>query len=308
MTQLLITIVIAVLLDFFLGEPKKYHPLVGFGYIASCLEKKILINRLSALLQKICGFVALVLLLSIFVLPFYYLQQIPWLNTIIAAVILYFCIAAHSLKQHALAVYQALQQQDLELARQKVAMIVSRDCDKMQPVDVRRATIESVLENGADAVFAPLFWFIIAGCPGVVLYRLANTLDAMWGYKNQRYLHFGMPAARLDDILNFVPARLTALTYAVLGNTALAWHSWRTHAKLLDSPNAGVVMTSGAGSLGLQLGGAAYYHGQYKAKAFFGGDKPPENQDIYHANRLLNLSLWLWLLVIAIALFFFSDF
>ncbi len=177
-------------------------------------------------------------------------------------------------------------------------MIVSRQTDNMSIDDVRKATIESVLENGADAVFAPIFWFVIAGPAGTILYRLSNTLDAMWGYKNQRYLHFGWAAARFDDVLNWIPARLTALTYALIGQTQPAFHCWKTQAHLLDSPNAGPVMTSGAGALNLKLGGPAWYHDTLKNKVFFGTQNTPANIDIKRANALINSSLYLWLIVL----------
>ncbi len=300
--EFIISIFIAVLLDLYFGEPKKWHPLVIFGNFAVFIENICFQTQLSAYLQKIIGFLVLSFIVIIFMIPLYYLQHFLWFNWIISPVILYFCIAANSLKQHAINVIYALEKNDLTLARKKVAMIVSRNCTNMNALDIRRATLESVLENGADAVFAPLFWFIIGGSMGVVLYRVCNTLDAMWGYKNQRYLHFGWASARLDDLLNFIPARLTALSYLLLGNTKLGWRCWRLQAKLLDSPNAGVVMTSGAGSLNLKLGGAAFYHGLYKDKPFFGGDKLPENSDIYRANKLINQTLILWLSLLIIFL------
>ncbi|NJM12317.1 MAG: hypothetical protein HC889_10895 [Synechococcaceae cyanobacterium SM1_2_3] len=130
-------------------------------------------------------------------------------------------MGACSLAQHAEAVATALQSGDLPLARQRVGLIVSRDTTDLDEEGISRATIESVLENGCDAIFGALFWFVLAGAPGVVLYRLANTLDAMWGYRTARYLHFGWAAARLDDGLNWLPARLTALSYAAVGRNPL---------------------------------------------------------------------------------------
>ncbi|NOQ35492.1 MAG: cobalamin biosynthesis protein [Methylococcaceae bacterium] len=302
--ELVITVLIAVLFDLYFGEPKNWHPLIVFGRFASFVEHHSLNTKYSNFLQKLCGIFALILILIIFIVPLYYLQQIFWLNLLLAPVILYFCIAANSLKAHAMAVYDALEQHDLKLARKKVAMIVSRDCTNIEPLAVRRATIESVLENGADAVFAPLFWFMIGGSIGVIFYRICNTLDAMWGYKNQRYFYFGWAAARLDDLLNYIPARLTALSYALLGNIRVAWRCWRTQAKLLDSPNAGVVMCSGAGSLNVKLGGAAVYHGKTKEKPYFGGDSVPENNDIYRANQLINLTLSLWVFLLIVVVLF----
>jgi adenosylcobinamide-phosphate synthase len=295
-----LSLIIALLLDTYLGEPKTYHPLVGFGRLVSNVEQRSLKLSSSPHWQKLSGILAWLLLVVPFSALIYGLQHITWFNQFISPIVLYFCIAPCSLKQHGNAVLQALQQQNLPLARQKVAMIVSRDTTEMDEVAVRRATIESLLENGADAVFAPLFWFMVAGATGAVLYRLSNTLDAMWGYKNQRYLHFGWGAARMDDVLNWLPARLTAVSYALLGNTRLALQCWQTQAPLLDSPNAGVVMTAGAGALNLQLGGAAQYHGQLKHKPLFGGQHCPENQDINQANLLINKTLMLWLGVMII--------
>ena len=294
---------IAIALDWYFGEPKNAHPLIALGQIITRVEGFSLNLHCSKKVQKRSGIFALFFLLTLIGLPFYYLQKIIWLDFIIAPIILYYCIAANSLKQHSLDVFKALEQNDLKLARQKVAMIVSRDCSQMNALAVRRATIESVLENGADAIFSPIFWFLIGGSFGVILYRISNTLDAMWGYKNSRYLYFGWAAARLDDVLNYLPARLTAFSYALCGNFRLAWKSWRTQAKLLESPNGGVVMTSGAGSLNLQLGGTAIYHGKPKEKPVFGGNNLPDNKDIIKANRLINLALILWLLFLFFLIF-----
>ncbi len=293
-------LILAVLLDHWLGDPKKYHPLVFFGQLANLAENILRYQHHPALLQKLSGFIALLLLLIPFSILVFSITQYSIVNTLFTPVILYFCIAANSLKQHALLVFQALENNNIQLAKNRVAMIVSRQTDKMLANDVRKATIESVLENGADAIFAPIFWFIIAGPTGVIIYRLSNTLDAMWGYKNQRFLHFGWAAARFDDCLNWIPARLTALSYAYLGHSKQAFSCWNTQASLLDSPNAGPVMTSGAGSLNLQLGGPAWYHGKLKNKVYFGTDKPPTNADIIRANTLITNTLRLWVLIIII--------
>lgn len=298
--SLISSIILAVLLDHWLGEPKKYHPLVYFGQLATRLEEKLLKQDHSDFKQKINGLIALIILLIPITVFIYILGQWSFIKLFIAPLILYFCIAANSLKQHAFSVFQALEKEDLFLAKNQVAMIVSRETDKMTDDDIRKATIESVLENGADAVFAPIFWFIIFGPVGAVLYRLSNTLDAMWGYKNQRYLYFGWAAARFDDALNWFPARLTAFSYALLGKTSIAFNCWKTQAHLLDSPNAGPVMTSGAGALNLQLGGPAWYHGKLKNKVFFGTVNKVQNSDICRALSLIQSALYLWIIVLII--------
>lgn len=299
--NLTISILLAVAIDFWLGEPHNaYHPLVMFGRWVAAVEKRLLNSRQPAFRQQLAGFVAVLIALSPGVLCLLVLRSWPPLQTVVDILVLYFCIAARSLQQHALAVHSALLDNDLPLARQQVGRIVSRQTESMTEADVRRAAIESVLENGADAVFAPLFWFVVLGPFGALLYRFSNTLDAMWGYKNQRYLYFGWAAARFDDLLNWLPARLTALSYALLGNTAQAINAWRTQAHLLDSPNAGPVMTAGGGALTLQLGGPAWYHGQIKPKPWFGGQQHPENHDINRACKLVYRTLLLWLIVIGV--------
>ncbi|MBD9354441.1 adenosylcobinamide-phosphate synthase CbiB [Methylomonas albis] len=298
---LTISILLAVAIDFWLGEPRNaYHPLVMFGKWVTAVEKRLLNSRQSAFRQRLTGCVAVLIVLSPCVLYLLVLRSWPPLQTAVDILVLYFCIAARSLQQHALAVLSALLDSDLPLARQQVGRIVSRQTEAMTEADVRRAAIESVLENGADAVFAPLFWFVVLGPFGALLYRFSNTLDAMWGYKNQRYLYFGWAAARFDDLLNWLPARLTALSYALLGNTAQAIKAWRTQAHLLDSPNAGPVMTAGGGALLLLLGGPACYHGQIKPKPWFGGQQLPENDDINRACKLMYRTLLLWLIVIGL--------
>jgi adenosylcobinamide-phosphate synthase len=211
--------------------------------------------------------------------------------------LLYLAIGAASLGEHAAAVRRALDVGDLDAARRSVGRIVSRDTADMDETAVARATLESVLENGCDAVFGALFWFLVAGAPGVVAYRLANTLDAMWGYKTDRYLRFGWAAARLDDLLNWIPARLTAFTYVLLGNARVAWHSWQSQAANWESPNAGPVMAAGAGALTVKLGGPAIYHGCLEIRPPLGEGREPVAADITRAVAMVMQGVWLWLVV-----------
>ncbi len=292
----------AVLLDRALGEPRRWHPLVGFGGLAQRVEALVYgPPDLGAKARRERGIVAVILLLTPFTIAAGLLAWLPIMGLAVALGLLYLAIGARSLAEHAEAVAAALQAGDLPLARQKVALIVSRDAADLDEEGISRATVESVLENGCDAIFGALFWFALTGAAGVVLYRLANTLDALWGYRTPRYLHFGWAAARFDDVLNWLPARLTALSYALVGpKPALAWHCWQAQAPNWKSPNAGPVMAAGAGALGLALGGPACYHGQWQSRPALGEGLAPCAEDIGRAVRLVQRALWLWLAVILV--------
>ncbi|RMG31870.1 MAG: cobalamin biosynthesis protein [Gammaproteobacteria bacterium] len=280
----------ALLLDRLLGEPPRWHPLVGFGRLAQWLESRLHAPTIGR------GTVAAALLL------------LPPVGIAMAVstsggkeafdlLILYLALGGRSLEQHALAVRAALEQNDLPSARRAVACLVSRETTLLDREGVSRAAVESVLENGNDAVFGSLFWFLVAGAPGVVLHRLANTLDALWGYRIPRYEAFGKPAARLDDLLNWIPARLTALSYALVGDTRTALACWRCQGTRWKSPNAGPVMAAGAGALGIRLGGPAHYHGREEPRPALGRGRPPRPGDIDRALRLIRRAVGVWLLV-----------
>jgi adenosylcobinamide-phosphate synthase len=291
MTALLV-IVVALVLDAVFGEPKRFHPLVAFGKLAGAVERRF--HRL----QKFRGALAVFILIAPFAL-LAALTRFTVVGMALDAILLYFAIGRRSLAAHARPVRDSLCADNLIQARRRVALIVSRDTTPMQQTDVSKATVESVLENGNDAIFGAIFWFLIAGAPGAVAYRLANTLDAMWGYRNERYHEFGWAAARFDDLLNFVPARLTALSYAIAGRTRAALRCWREQGRRWKSPNAGPVMAAGAGSLGLLLGGPAWYHGALEHRPALGRGRAPQANDIERALNLIDRSLALWLLALS---------
>lgn len=292
-------ILLAILLDYLFGEPRRYHPLVGFGKISLAVENFFHSQRITETLpikEKLSGAISVLVLIIPVIVGVALLAAIPIWGKIVEILVLYLSIGGKSLSTHASDVANALRGSDIALARQKVSLIVSRDTSQLQESDIARAAIESVLENGNDAIFGAIFWFLVLGAPGVVLYRLANTLDAMWGYKNERYLYFGWAAARLDDVLNWIPARLTAVSYALVGNAKVAWQCWRRQARQWYSPNAGPVMASGAGALCLELGGPAVYHGTLKARPVLGRGNVPGFQDIERAVNLVHKATLLWVM------------
>lgn len=300
--QAAIVVTGALLLDHCFGEPRRWHPLVFFGQIAGRVERWLRQDTLSCAQLRWLGVCAVTLMVSLVFLllaPLWLvIERLPGGDTVFDIVIVYSAVATRSLKEHALSVADALQFGSIEQARGQLKRIVSRDVDHTDHSEIASGTCESVLENGSDAIFAALFWYLLAGVPGVLIYRAVNTLDAMWGYKNERFYHFGWAAAKLDDVLNFIPARLVALSYALMGNFQLAIQCWREQAGTWTSPNAGPVIAAGAGSLGIRLGGVAFYQGRTVYKPLLGVDKPASVDDIHRALALIDRTLYCWLVVI----------
>lgn len=290
----------AVLLDTLLGEARRGHPLVAFGRWAGGCERRLYAPRRW---RGVCCWALTVtpLVLVAWLLAWACRLWGQGAGLIFSVVVLYVAMGMRSLGEHALPVARALEAGDLSAARVAVGRMVSRDTHALNAEQVAAAATESVLENGNDAVFGALFWFAVLGAPGVVLFRLSNTLDAVWGYRTARYEHFGWAAARIDDGLNYVPARLTALTYALLGHVVTAWRCWRRQAPAWDSPNAGPVMAAGAGALRVKLGGPAPYHGRWEERPVLGEGAAPDARAIRRALRLVRWGVLLWLMVAFIA-------
>lgn len=303
--------------DAILGEPPRFHPLVAFGRWAARIERvcnphghaahesdadgqaapvaRTLLARASGVGAWALAVIPPVAVLAVLThrLP----AMLAWPLHVAA---LWFALGARSLIDHIAPVGAALQRGDLANARVLTSRVVTRDLSVADESAVSRAAIESALENGNDAIFGALFWFAVAGGPGALAFRLINTLDAMWGYRTPRFHYFGWAAARLDDAANYLPARLTALTYALCGNFRLALACWRTQAPAWDSPNAGPVMASGAGSLHVACGGAAWYHGALEARPTLGCGPAPGAADIGRALSLVKRSIAVWLAMMAL--------
>ena len=288
----------AFILDYFLGEPRRFHPLVGFGKLADYTEKYFYGGRGMGV------FATLVLVTPFVVLTGYIYYLFPVATSII---ILYFALGGNSLQLHARSISGALKNGELFEARRRTGMIVSRDTKNLDETALSKATIESVLENGNDAIFGALFWFLIGGAPGVLCFRLVNTLDAMWGYRNERYLKFGWACARADDVMNYIPTRLTAFSYAFGGSFRRALQAWKKQGGTWKSPNAGPVMASGAGSLGLSLGGSAVYGARTEERQVLGGGREPDADDIDRSLSLLRRALLVWFIFIIPFLLFLRE-
>ena len=278
--SLAITLSLALILDKLLGEAKRFHYLVGFGYLATKLAALLNISlqnqgastqvnaKQNILKTKALGTIAWCLLvLPLPILYLYFLQDLVWYwQVFIDAIVLYLALGLTSLKEHAMQIYRPLKSGDLKSARHFTGYIVSRETSQLSEQEISRATVESMLENGHDAVIASLVYYIIGGAPLVILHRLANTLDAMWGYKNARFINFGYASARLDDLLGFISGKCCTLLYAIQGlkqrhfiqaiaNAYRQGNQYKSH-------NGGWVMAAGATVMNRQLGGSAHYHGK----------------------------------------------
>lgn len=217
----------------------------------------------------------------------------PWLSDLVAIYLFYTAIAARDLARHSLRVHAALTAGDLDLARQRVAMIVGRETAQLDAAGVARAAVESVAENIVDGVTAPLLWAALGGPLGAMLYKAVNTMDSLFGYKNERYREFGWAPARLDDLANLLPARLTALLVviaaALLGHSpGKAFRIWRRDRRCHASPNSGQTEAAVAGALAIQLGGPAVYFGRVVDKPTIGdAEQAITPHQILAVNRLL---------------------
>lgn len=274
------------------GDPRRWHPVSGFGALATALEQRGYGD------SRVSGLRHTTVLVGSAILAGSALQRVsrrrPVLDAGMTAALTWATLGGRSLTREARLVHGHLLRGDLESARMQVTHLVGRDPSLLDAQGVARATIESVAENSADAVVAPLFWGAVAGPAGLIGYRAANTLDAMVGHRSPRYHRFGWSAARLDDLLNLLPARLTAvLTVAVSallgsgpGGPGDALTAWRRDAAGHPSPNAGPVEATFAGALGITLGGVNTYGGLVEDRGTLGHGPPAGVADVPRATRL----------------------
>ena len=301
MTTHLLHILLALVLDQIVGDPRWFpHPVRGIGWLQLQCER---VTR-SCCDARMAGVLTVVLSLAFTVIVTTALLLVsilihPFMYHIVAVFILYTCFAARDLAHHGRLVHQALVQDDLDLARTRVGWIVGRDTVALDLSGVVRAGVESVAESLVDGVTAPLFYAFLGGPIGAMLYKAINTGDSMFGYKNDQYLEFGWAAARLDDIANYIPARLTAWLIPVValllrldykGSLRMVRRDCRNHA----SPNCGYSEAGVAGALGIQLGGTNSYFGKPVVKPVIGDAVHPVSAEhLLQAIRLMELTTFL---------------
>ncbi len=288
-----------------IGDPRfLLHPVVLIGRQIAWLEQRLNQGRGRSI--KGIGMVFCVVLTAVFV-PGILLWGVGQIHPVAQFLLeSFWCgqlLACHDLKKESMAVYDALEKDDLSLARTRVSYIVGRDTDELTEEGVLKATVETVAENTSDGVTAPLFYMLLFGCLGGFAYKAVNTMDSMVGYKNERFLEFGRAAAKLDDVCNFLPARLAALLMlaGAVGDHMDRREGWRIFRRdrfLHASPNSAQTEAACAGILGIQLAGPASYFGQKVDKPYIGeSHRSIERQDIVRANRLLYRTAWLHMLL-----------
>ena len=298
------------LLDLLLGDPHwAPHPVRLMGWVIARLEK--LLRRLFPATEpglRLAGFCLVVLTAGLSTgaaaaLLWLCGQVSPWLAFAVETLLCYQLLATKALRDESMKVCAALEAEDLPAARQAVSMIVGRDTDRLNEAGVARAAVETVAENASDGVIAPLLFMAVGGGVLGVFYKACNTMDSMVGYKNDRYLWFGRCAARWDDVVNFIPARLAGVLMCLAAPLAgldgkNAWRIFRRDRKNHKSPNSAHTEAAAAGALHVQLAGPNYYFGKLVEKPTIGDDdRPISAEDIRRVNRLLYATAALALLL-----------
>ena len=290
------------ILDLLLGDPQWLpHPVVWFGKAISACEHKL--NRGNHRKAK-GAVVAIILIALVFALTWlfrYWLLALPsYLLLLFDSIIIFYCLAGTTLIREVCEVFYALDR-SLEEGRQQVARIVGRDTSELSAQEVRTAALETLAENLSDGVIAPLFWFALLGTPGMLAYKMVNTLDSMIGYRTERYKDFGCWAAHIDDVANYIPARLTALLMILASGKLrllkFVWKNGRRHA----SPNSGYPEAALAGILDCRFGGPHYYFGQLFDKPYIGEhERLLTTDDMKKAVRVNRVAEILMILIVSV--------
>ncbi len=312
MYERIMILIMALILDLVFGDPHNwFHPVMAMGraieWLESFLRKVLNISEASEedkVKKRIAGGILVVIELLVFTLiPLVIIHishmfgdNISWA---ISAFLAYQMLAMKQLKVESMKVFRALQRKDIKGAREAVSMIVGRDTKRLNESGIAKAAVETVAENASDGVVAPLLFMMVFGVAGGWFYKAVNTMDSMIGYKNEKYRYFGTAAARLDDVLNFIPARVTALFMVIAAaflnlNWKNAFKIWMRDAKKSTSPNSGQTEAVMAGALGVTLLGDAWYFGKLVKKSEIGDKlREIEPKDIETANRVMYLSVFM---------------
>jgi adenosylcobinamide-phosphate synthase len=276
-------------LDAIFGDPRRWHPVAGFGTAASALERRLYAP------QRRAGALFAATAVGVPAAVGYAAARVtrgrPVARAAVTALATWTVLGGRTLRKESHLMAGHLESRDWEAARGRLNHLCGRNPDGLDEPELARATVESVAENTSDAVVAPLLWGGVAGVPGLLAYRAANTLDAMVGHRSSRYARFGTPAARLDDVLNLVPARLTGLlsiaaAKTVGGDPREAARVWRRDRNDHPSPNAGQCESAVAGVLGVRLGGRNVYFGRSETRPFLGDGPRPGAGHLRKAARL----------------------
>ncbi len=304
-----VQVLLAFAADLCFGDPRWLpHPVRAIGFVAALAERVCRkIGSAPFAVLALGSVVAFVVPAGAAVTTWFLLKELsrvsPWTGGGAAVAIAYTTLSARSLDQAAQGVFDRLKKAKIADARNALAMIVGRDTQNLDEPEIVRATIETVAENTSDGVVAPLFYLMIGGVPAAIAYKSINTLDSMFGYKNERYRYFGRASARLDDVANYLPARLTALLVAI--GALLTGLSWRNAIRIVlrdarsqPSPNAGFPEAAYAGALGIRLGGANSYGGRTVQKPYIGDagreltiKLQPETRRLLYATSLLAVAV-----------------
>jgi adenosylcobinamide-phosphate synthase len=287
--------------DLALGDPRRGHPVAGFGTVAAALERRVWRDSRPTGAAYAVALTAATAGLGVALDRA--TRAHPAARIATTAAVTWTVLGGTSLGRAAGRMHAALDSGDLDAARRALPALAGRDPDSLDAAGLTRATVESVAENTSDAAVAPLFWGAVAGIPGLVAYRAVNTLDAMVGHRSPRYERFGWAAARTDDVANLVPARVTAgLTVACApvarASASGALRAWLRDGAAHPSPNAGRCEASMAGALGLRLGGRNVYGGRVEDRPALGDGRPPVTDDV---RRAIRLSRAAWLVAAALA-------
>lgn len=298
------------LLDLLIGDPHwLYHPIRLVGHLISVLEK--LLRSIFPKTERgelAAGGCLLVLTSGITACAAWGLLLLagmvhPGVRFALETVMCYQILATRSLRDETMKVYDALKAGDVEGARHAVSMVVGRDTAPLDDIGITKAAVETVAENTSDGIVAPLLFLVLGGAPLGYFYKAVNTMDSMVGYKNETYLYFGRAAARFDDVVNYIPARVSAVLMVCAGGLLGmdAGNAWRIYVRDRcnhSSPNSAHTEAAAAGALHIQLAGNAYYFGKLYEKPTLGdADRPVEYEDIRRVNRLLYGTAVLALLV-----------